>query len=434
MKGLRSILPLSRESMRGIEVKPVVGEPPKIEWVNPRDLFVEEDYQRDVGEGGTKMIRGIVGEFSWHMMKPPICFRAPEFGDALVVVDGQHTAIAAATHARIESIPILVFENATAAQRAIAFVGHNVRRVGLTKQALHHAAIAHKEPLALAMQEACEAAGATILTKPIDLSRERPVGETIAIGTIRTTLARHGKDHLIRVMKVLVAAGRGPIKAQEIGAASMVLLRFPRVENIDANLAAAVRSKSAKSWGAIAATLDGSLPQALATCWLRHLDLRAPEASGNGKERPRPPAPPPPQAPKPPAPPPPLPRPSEPPPAPAAKPRAAVFLAQSNGITVTLEGAVARKGWSHTVNLGKLGATLLSRLATVMPAQLGHDRLAQHVFPGKPGARVLLQDLVAACNPDLRKIGLEILEIKTSGYMLRDLHGAAKIGENLPRA
>jgi hypothetical protein len=420
MKGLRPILPLSLTALRGVRPAPIVGEPPEIAWVNPRDLFVEEDYQREIGEKSVKLIRNIYSAFSWHLMKPPICFRAEERGDVLVVIDGQHTAIAAASR-RIDRIPVLVFANATLAQRAVAFVGHNVNRVALTGPAIYRAAVAHGDAVAIEMRSACEESGVTILTQAIDLSRERPVGETIAIGAIRSTLMRRGRAHLVRVLRVLVAAGRGPVKAQEITAASIILLLFPREPNVDARLAEVVRSKNAKAWGALAATLDGALPQALATCWQRALDLREPEAAERKSSAPA--------AAKPvvraPAAPPPPPRPAADP-----RPRPTVFLAQANGITVTMDGDLARNGWSHTARLGRMGGAMLARLVTVMPAQIGFDRLAA-LFSGKPNARVLVEDLVAACNPDLRRVGLEIFTVRGSGYILRDL---ANIGENLLRA
>ena len=207
MKGLRSIVPLSRESLRGIEQSPIIGHPPVIEWINPRELYIEESYQRDVGENGTALIRKIVKEFSWHKFKTPIGFRAPEFDGVIVVVDGQHTSIASATRG-IERIPVAVYENATEAERAAAFVAHNRDKIALTTQAIFKADLAAGDALAVAANRACEAAGAKILTQTISLALARPVGETMAVGTIRSIVKKLGEEHLTRTMKVLVAAGR----------------------------------------------------------------------------------------------------------------------------------------------------------------------------------------------------------------------------------
>lgn len=427
MKGLRSIVPLSRDSLRGIEAATIVGEEPNVEWANPRDLFVEEGYQRDVSEAGTALIRRIVAEFSWHKFKAPICFRAPEYDGAIVVIDGQHTSIGCATRG-IERIPIMVYPNATAAQRAAAFVAHNRDRVALTMQAVFKADLAAGDLIALQADRACRAAGAKILTHAINLAQERPVGETMAVGTLRSIVRKVGAEHLERVMKVLVAAKRGPIKAQEISAVSNILLAHSKVPEVDGRLAEIVASRSAKSWASLGAQEAGTLPQALATLWLRLLDVRSPAAT---KKEPDP-APtvrveadkqvvetvkPKPQPVKQPVPPTvPVNNYREPD---APKKAAVVFLAQANGITVSIDGAVARVGWK-TAEVGRNGAQLLARLVSVMPAQLDEGRLAEKLFAGRPNPRLLLDDLVKSVNPDLRKAGLEIFHVKASGYMLRD--------------
>lgn len=437
MKGLRSIVPLGRDSMRGITVEPIEGEVPSLEWMNPRDLFVEEEYQRDVGENGTALIRRITGNFSWHKFKAPIGFRSAEHGDVTVLVDGQHTAIAAATR-KIDSIPVLLIKNATTAARARAFVAHNRDRVALTMQAVFHAELAAGDPTSVAMHAACNAAGAKILTHAINLASERPIGETMAVGTIRSLLRKKGTDWLERVMRVLVAARRGPIKAQEIGAVSLVLEGAKRTPDIDDLLAKLIASKSAKQWASIAASETGSLPLALSTVWMRALNLRvavaapAPKPSGVAEARAR-------ELPRQPiaraadamtdrvmyAAPADKPKPeSVKPSAPIVKreppaPRPAIILAQSNGITVTLAGAVARVGHGGGVHVGEVGAKMVSRLVTVMPAQLPFDRLASNVFGARPSARMLLDDLVASTNPALAQLGLEIFRVERSGYMLR---------------
>lgn len=444
MKGLRSIVPLSRDSLRGIEAATIVGEEPTVEWVNPRDLFVEEGYQRDVGQNGIALIRRIVAEFSWHKFKAPICFRAPEFDGALVVVDGQHTSIGCFTRG-IERIPVMVYANASAAQRAAAFVAHNRDRVALTMQAVFKADLAAGDLIALQANRACEAAGAKILTHAINLTLERPVGETMAIGTLRSIVRKAGADHLERVMRVLVAAKRGPIKAQEISAVSMILLGWKGGRDVDARLAEIVASRSAKRWASLGAQEAGTLPQALTTLWLRALNERLPAAT---KQEPGPPPRPavkpqdesvkPPASPVKPSPAPyaykkpenearpPAPAPPPPPP----KKQSVVFLAQANGISVAIDGTVTRVGHQRRAQVGERGAALVSRLVSVMPAQIGHDRLAVKIFEGRANPRQLLDDLVASVNPELKRVGLEIFHVKASGYMLREIAGGVNAGSD----
>src|SRR5206468_3742977 len=106
--GLRSIRALPAESLRGITAAAGIGEPPVFELVDPRDLFVEDSYQRDVGANGIKLVRKIYAGFDWSRFKPPVCVRIPEWDGVLVCIDGQHTAIAAASHPEVLKIPVMI--------------------------------------------------------------------------------------------------------------------------------------------------------------------------------------------------------------------------------------------------------------------------------------------------------------------------------------
>lgn len=282
MKGLRSIVPLSRESLRGIEQSPIIGHPPVIEWINPRELYIEESYQRDVGENGTALIRKIVKEFSWHKFKTPIGFRAPEFDGVIVVVDGQHTSIASATRG-IERIPVAVYENATEAERAA--------------------------------------------------------------GPSSSPLERESSGHKVR------------------------RIDKPKAEPVKSPPPAVNRS---------APVVKDPPPP-------------APMSNYHPPEPPKP-----------------------------------IYLTQANGILVTIDGLVTRGDDQSSVS--RDGAKLVARLVSVMPAQISFERLSQHVFSGRPSARLLLDDLVEEIRRPLARVGLEIYRVERSGYMIRSV---GKSGENL---
>ncbi len=63
--------------------------------VKPSTLLVDERYQRGLSERSIKLIRKIVSEWDWRAFKPPVVV---DVGAGLEVIDGQHTAIGAATH------------------------------------------------------------------------------------------------------------------------------------------------------------------------------------------------------------------------------------------------------------------------------------------------------------------------------------------------
>jgi len=284
MKGLRSIVPLPRESLRGLDPAKIAGNPPRLEWVDPRSLFVEENYQRKVGSKGVRLIRNIYAHFSWARYKHPVCVEMPEWDGARVCIDGQHTAIASACHPQLPKIPVMIVDAATAADRAGAFVGHNRDRVALTPVVIFHAELAAGDVLGQQVAEACRRSGAKVLEKMINLREKAPVGHTIAVGSLKNVAKRRGVDHLTRVLRVLVAAERGPIKAAEILAVDAILAGAGNVAAIDGRLQVVIASKTAEAWAAIGATAAAEtgdpLGSAIATAWCRELDLRLSDGPG----------------------------------------------------------------------------------------------------------------------------------------------------------
>ena len=66
-----------------------------MKWIAPTDLLVDATYQRDLSERSIRLIRKMIENFNWNRLKPPIVVQV---GPAsLHIVDGQHSAIVAAT-------------------------------------------------------------------------------------------------------------------------------------------------------------------------------------------------------------------------------------------------------------------------------------------------------------------------------------------------
>ena len=78
-------------------------ERPDVRWVDPRSLLIEGDYQRDLSRKSVDLIRRMATGWDWAAMKPPICAETAD--GALVIIDGQHTAIGAASHPAVSEIP-----------------------------------------------------------------------------------------------------------------------------------------------------------------------------------------------------------------------------------------------------------------------------------------------------------------------------------------
>lgn len=192
---------------------------PTFEWVAPTDLKVDEGYQRHLSERSIALIRKIVTQWDWRRFKPPIVAR---MGEDLVVVDGQHTAIAAATHPDVLQIPIMIVQAADRAAQAQAFVGHNRDRLNITPMQMHFAAIAADDEDALTVHQVCQRAGVTMLRVSPAGGVFRP-SETVAVNAIGALINRRGVQKARIVLQVLADAQAAPLLAGQIKAVELLL-------------------------------------------------------------------------------------------------------------------------------------------------------------------------------------------------------------------
>jgi hypothetical protein len=214
MNDLRQITPLI---LPNVERGDPEGTPPEMRWVAPTELFVDPAYQRHLSKRSIDLITRIVGRWNWRAFTPPRCV---EIDGALHVVDGQHTAIAAATIG-LPQIPIAVIDAVRVEDRAAAFVCINSDRVVMTALALHHAQLAAGDDEAIDLDNACRRTGVTLVRQ--ELSRQWAVGETNAIGTMQSILRRRHVLGLCRVLRVCVAGRLAPIGAVHLRAIDLLM-------------------------------------------------------------------------------------------------------------------------------------------------------------------------------------------------------------------
>jgi hypothetical protein len=194
------------------------GEKPVLKWVAPTSLLVDATYQRDLSERSMRLIRRMIENFAWNRLKPPIVVQA---GPAsLHIVDGQHTAIVAATLG-IPQIPVFIVKADTVDERARAFVGHNSDRVVVSPFDIFRALLASGDPDAVDVDNVCKRAGVRI--RYISPSSAIAEGDTAAVGLIRALVRRRGVIPARKVLQCLVKAKRAPISAAEIQAAEHIL-------------------------------------------------------------------------------------------------------------------------------------------------------------------------------------------------------------------
>lgn len=212
---------------------------PKFERAKPGDLMVDETYQRNLSERSVRLIRKIVANWDWRTFMPPVVVRAK---DGLHVIDGQHTAIAAATHPLINDIPVMVVKADAIADRAKTFLGRNRDRISVTTNQLHAAAVIAGDDTAVTIHQVCERAGVKILKQPPGAGSFK-AGETMAVSTISSLVSRRGALKSRQILEVITAAKIAPVPAALIKAVEALMCDKDFTTQIDpGDLTTAIRS------------------------------------------------------------------------------------------------------------------------------------------------------------------------------------------------
>ena len=240
---------------------------PRFEWIAPTSLLVDPTYQRNLTETSVRLIHRIAAGWSWRRFKPPI---VAETDAGLHILDGQHTAIGAATHGGIPTIPVMIVEGADQLERARAFLGHNRDRVGLTALSLFHAAVAAGDEGAMTVMQVCGRAGVTVLrnVRPQGIFE---VAETVAVAALSALCRRRTAMQARVVLETLAQARLAPVTSDAIKAAeellygstyageiaaddlkATLLARWPDMQRKAADLALA---KSLPKWRALTISL-----------------------------------------------------------------------------------------------------------------------------------------------------------------------------------
>lgn len=210
--------PAPMRPVQPIDLGPLVpadlsGQPgPDFDIVAPADLLVDDAYQRGISPKSEALIRRIVRTWSWSKFKPPVVARVD---GRLHVIDGQHTAIAAASHGGIQAIPVIVVAVPEMADRARAFVSHATDRLQATPTQIWHAAVMAGDEDALTIARVCRNAGVDLVPFPPSNSEYGP-GQTIALHAIRRLIDRRGAMRARQVLEALARADLAPITADHI--------------------------------------------------------------------------------------------------------------------------------------------------------------------------------------------------------------------------
>lgn len=190
-------------------VKPaaITSFAPVLRSVKPNELLIEPSYQRDLSGKSIKLIRKIVAGWDWAKFKPPVC---ADTNEGLFVIDGQHTAIAAASHPGIDKIPVMITTAKLVVDRADAFVSHNRDRLAMSAHQIFHAELAAGNSIAKEVARLAEKTGAIIPRSAPLKGRAKP-GQILAVGQISQIYSGSGADICERVLRIAVAAELAPL-------------------------------------------------------------------------------------------------------------------------------------------------------------------------------------------------------------------------------
>lgn len=141
-----------------------LGARPRVVWLDLALLTVDRTYQRDINIKGAAHVTRILQAFNWNCYQPIVVSERDD--GTYAVIDGQHRLEAAKRHPLIDSLPCYIIDAPDVAKQAAIFVAVNSRRIALTSLQQFHAAVAARQPEAMAAAGLCADAGVRILKAP----------------------------------------------------------------------------------------------------------------------------------------------------------------------------------------------------------------------------------------------------------------------------
>ena len=264
-----------------------ITPPPAICWISVKRLLVDDSYQRAIGRMGRANIVRLVEGWDWNCYKP-LSVAAVDGRDGFYeIIDGQHSAIAAATHGSIDQLPCVVLSAPDRAAKAKAFLGINRDRVTLTAFALFRAKVAAGDAVAVDVARSLERVGATrvesLQSIPDDDFR---IGLTAAVGALTFITRKRGGVRLRRILAIAIKGEALVINDGLIRALDMILERGDAPT--DDQLAAGIRSDGAEDMADAAMTRGRSgdrKGRSSTDAWVEViLDAAARAAAGQGAD------------------------------------------------------------------------------------------------------------------------------------------------------
>lgn len=197
----------------------------------------------------------------------------------LELIDGQHTAIAAASHPGISEIPVMIVEAEQVQDRATAFIGHNRDRLNVTQLQLFHASVTAGDADAVKVHQFCTAAG-------IEIPRTQPKTfkprQSIAVTALTSLIVKRPEKVAVRVLVALVNANFAPIRAEHVRAIELLFTSTEYAASVDDKrivpAIVAMGADAEREARAFAATHRMPYWRALGAVWFRNRNKRFSDA------------------------------------------------------------------------------------------------------------------------------------------------------------
>lgn len=219
-RDLRKVKPI--DDLMGIEPNKVSSKEPEFIHVDPKEVYIDGTYQRDVTRQGMKLILNIIENFSWSKFKPPVLTRDNK--GRLIAIDGQHTLIGAASHPEIKRIPAIFIPLGTVEDQASSFVSHNTAKVNVPVMDLFFAQLAQKDPTTMDIYNILVKNGIELLRFMAGAtSGSYEPNTTMAIGSLRQIYKKHGKAKLDNILSICSECSFTPIRAMHLVALAELL-------------------------------------------------------------------------------------------------------------------------------------------------------------------------------------------------------------------
>ena len=211
----------------GLVPNKVSSTPPDTITVRPSELWIDGSYQRNMTRSSLALILRIVENWSWAKFKPPVVCRDAQ--GRMVVIDGQHTAIAAATHPYIDKIPALFVPIESVESAAMAFISHNTDKVNVTALDKFQARLTAKDPVALGIKDGIDKYDIALMRwVPTSGSGDIRPNQTMASSELETQYKRLGRAKFFELLSALSQCQFRPLRREHLMAFSILMFGDPK--------------------------------------------------------------------------------------------------------------------------------------------------------------------------------------------------------------